>query len=563
MTPPTSFRTLRVFVAALLVGLFVAPAAAQWAPGGTAVTTAINTQDLSRMISDGAGGAIVTWRDRRNEITGDIYAQRLDPLGNMMWTPGGAPVCTVLIQQTTPDLTTDGAGGAIVVWADIRTGNKHNIYVQRMSASGEPLWTPGGVAICTADREQTDPKIVSDGLGGAIICWTDGRNAMHDDIYAQRVDALGTPLWTTDGVLVCGAITEQFEPEISSDGAAGAIIVWMDYRNPPQYDLYAQRVDDSGAPVWAPDGIGVATTSSTERYQQIVADGAGGAIITWSVDGDGDVLAQRFNSAGDTLWTPEGVVVCTYPSSQRYPQLCADDGGAIVTWADDRSDDGDIYAQRIGASGALLWSTDGNPVCTADNNQSEVRVIYDGTGGAIFCWRDLRSYTASWDIYAQHLNPSGAAVWASDGVPLCYAPNYQWTPLAVPDGAGGAIVTWRDLRSGDWDIYAQHVDAIATSVPGRVPATSTLTLYPCAPNPFAGGTSLRFQLGDASVVRMEIFDVAGRRVHAQTFGRFEAGLHGIFYDGRDANGRTLPSGVYIYRIQTPGAVAKGKMVIRR
>jgi hypothetical protein len=336
----------------------------------------------------------------------------------------------------------------------------------------------------------------------------------------------------------------------------------MDYRGAPQYDLYAQHVDDSGALLWATDGIGVATTASTERYQQIVADGAGGAIIAWYVDGN--ILLQRFSGAGDTLWTPDGVVACTFPSTQGAPQLCADDGGVIVTWADNRADNGDIYAQHISASGTLLWSPDGNPVCTADNTQSLPQVMSDGTSGTMLCWRDLRSNTTSWDIYVQHLSPSGAAVWPVDGVNLCWAPNYQWTPLLVPDGAGGAIVTWEDQRTGGWDIYAQHVDAIATGVPGRVPATTpALALHPCAPNPFSGTTRVRFQLRDASNVTMEIFDVAGRRVRAQNFGRLEAGSHGIFYDGRDIKGRPLPNGVYIFRIQTPIATAKGKMVIQR
>src|SRR6187551_1414534 len=54
-----------------------------------------------------------------------------DPLVNV-------PICTATGAQTTPAIISDGAGGAIVAWADARSGNR-DIYVQRISADGVPL----------------------------------------------------------------------------------------------------------------------------------------------------------------------------------------------------------------------------------------------------------------------------------------------------------------------------------------------------------------------------------------------------------------------------------------
>jgi len=61
------------------------------------------------------------------------------------------------------------------------------------------------VAICTASSEQYSPQIVSDGSGGAIITWTDYRNG-NSDIYAQVVNSSGSldggsPSDTTDPVV--------------------------------------------------------------------------------------------------------------------------------------------------------------------------------------------------------------------------------------------------------------------------------------------------------------------------------------------------------------------------
>ena len=64
-------------------------------------------------------------------------------------------------------------------------------------------------AICTASGSQQFPKIVSDGLGGAIITWQDIRGGVNTDIYAQYVLA---------GGLLGGSCTN---PSITNQSTAG------------------------------------------------------------------------------------------------------------------------------------------------------------------------------------------------------------------------------------------------------------------------------------------------------------------------------------------------------
>ena len=118
----------------------------------------------------------------------------------------------------------------------------------------------------------------------------------------------------------------------------------------------------------------------------------------------------------------------------------------------------DIYAQYVNASGAAQWTADGVALCTAAGYQGSPSIVSDGAGGAIVTWPDPRSEDpVNYDIYAQRVNASGAVQWAADGVALCTAAGDQYPYGIVSDGAGGAIVTWDDRRSGDVDIYAQRV----------------------------------------------------------------------------------------------------------
>ena len=95
------------------------------------------------------------------------------------------------------------------------------------SACGFAAWSENGNPVCTATGYQESPQIVSDGAGGAIITWQDRRSG-NNDIYVQRVDALGVAKWGLDGVALCTAGNDQQYPQIVSDGAGGAIITWQD-----------------------------------------------------------------------------------------------------------------------------------------------------------------------------------------------------------------------------------------------------------------------------------------------------------------------------------------------
>ncbi len=79
------------------------------------------------------------------------------------------------------------------------------------------------------------------------------------------------------------------------------------------------------------------------------------------------------------------------------------------------------------------------------------------------------------------------------------------------------------------------------------------------PNPTAGPAALRFAVGRAGQVRAEIFDLQGRRVR-ELAGRFEAGQQALQWDGRDAQGREVPAGVYLYVLRAGEGDLGGRLL---
>ncbi|HUU44956.1 MAG TPA: right-handed parallel beta-helix repeat-containing protein [Acidobacteriota bacterium] len=81
------------------------------------------------------------------------------------------------------------------------------------------------------------------------------------------------------------------------------------------------------------------------------------------------------------------------------------------------------------------------------------------------------------------------------------------------------------------------------------------------PNPFNAGTVIRFHMAQAGEVEVTVFNVLGQTVRTLLSGYRSPGSHQVPWDGRDASGRPVASGVYLYRISLPDREITKKMVL--
>lgn len=86
-------------------------------------------------------------------------------------------------------------------------------------------------------------------------------------------------------------------------------------------------------------------------------------------------------------------------------------------------------------------------------------------------------------------------------------------------------------------------------------------LAPAAPNPFNPATTLRFTLVRETSIALEVFDLAGRQLRSLASGPWPAGNHALSWDGRDAMGRALPSGVYLVHLRGAGCADSQRVVL--
>jgi hypothetical protein len=250
--------------------------------------------------------------------------------------------------------------------------------------------------------------------------------------------------------------------DICSDNLGGIIVGGYGAGN-----ISAQRVDSRGNIVWQTGGVEVCVSSPAGGVQ-LISDGSGGAIIAYeqyipwgdSKQGnrDSDIYAQRIGADGNILWGSDGVPVCVEPSVQHSPGIVEDGSGGAIVFFVTHFFIGDypypaIHARRIDADGHKLWPEDIEIWPITYNS-----LVSDGFGGAITVGYGDEGIGAG----AQRLDAGGRKLWGPDGTVLTLRDLHS--PLAVPDGCGGVLISWSPVKFKGGEVsqvsyYVQRVDA--------------------------------------------------------------------------------------------------------
>ena len=127
------------------------------------------------------------------------------------------------------------------------------------------------------------------------------------------------------------------------------------------------------------------------------------------------------------------------------------------------------------------------------------------------------------------------------------ATNYEYTSnLEVLNGIPYTIEV-------NWDGTA--TDLAQTDIP------SGFELYQNYPNPFNPSTTIRYDVGESSIVKLDIFNIQGQLIATLVDEYKSAGTHHAYWDGRNRSGSNCSSGVYIYQLSTPSARMNKQMVL--
>ena len=216
-----------------------------------------------------------------------------------------------------------------------------------------------------------------------------------------------------------------------------------------------------------------------------------------------------------------------------------------------------------------------------------------GADGEMTFWHYLdaeeESSTLAWDCCLVEFSIDGGATWSvltpnggyshaknsnpanplPDGTP-CWSGFFTWRQETFDLSAyeGETIqVRFRFASDGYVTEEGWYVDdinivcATSTGVEGGELIPAAFELRQNAPNPFNPITVISYALPEKARVTVEVYNIAGRLVRTLVDEEQEAGLRSVTWDGTDESGRSVASGVYLYRVDAGERSAKRRMVL--
>lgn len=293
------------------------------------------------LVPDGEGGFFVVCQWDGPERDSDIMAQRVTRRGQLLWNYGQQAVDVAASghAERNPTAVANFAGELLVFFeleylSGDRTGNV-DVAGQRISGYGEALWALGDpIMVGATDAWEGGPQAVSDGAGGAVVVFASRPMGAPEDadtnLLAQRLAPSGRPVWGEGSPVALDAAPERAGRALGlATGDGGAIWVYELVTGAGDANIVAQRLDGSGQPVWngGQGPLAVANTLWAERLEQVVPDGAGGAMVLLTATsieeatrGDTDVRAVRLAADGTLPW-PQPAVVAGGPGLRGHPFL--------------------------------------------------------------------------------------------------------------------------------------------------------------------------------------------------------------------------------------------------
>jgi hypothetical protein len=405
-----------------------------------------------------------------------VRLQQLDRQGNKLFGAEGLlvssyPQSTSLVDW---DLIADAAGNAVLTFTDTRAGSDLDVYAYCISPDGDQLWGTAGVTLSSNNDYEPSPRVCQNTDGDYVFVWPRIPEAGPGAIVMQKLDASGQPLFGPAGIEIPGGLPQErpaFCDLVPADNGA-YIVLWVrDTRTftSPRH-VRAQKFHADGSPAWLTyTNVFDATSVPIAYYPTILPDEAGGAVIGWhrSQSNLHSSFAQHLNGAGLEMWPHNGVELSTRANFHHIDPAFAYDTATGETYGfwDERNSaqsQWGTYGQKLSSAGARQWGANGIeylPVTPIYKWALRVTLVSHSIVATFF---EQPAGTTFDIVRALRVHSGGGFVWPAQFETVSSVPSDKGRlPVVVrPDGV--TVAVWEDSRDGGINLYAQNLNPNGT-----------------------------------------------------------------------------------------------------
>jgi|GEM_PF-6317906 len=467
---------------------------------------------------------IISWLDYVNNEDGDLYIQKINADGIMLWDPDGIAVTNTAGQKRRIQVVPTAPGQFAIFWEDIRLGS-YSVFLQKYDANGNPSFQLSGLLFVSYSGVNPNYFVISNGTGGVYLAasnyanntlksklgnydsnleplWTSpldpypeqnqvyhfalerlndnslllltSNHSGQDEIHLNliRISPSGTILWQNPAVFHNPDFPIFQEPVLKTD-ASGFIYLGLARNTNTLRQISLYKLDASGSQLWGATGISLMQEYQELTNPMIQPANDGGCYITWQRNGDypnfeTEIYAQKLNSNGSPVWIASNVLVSELPYVNILNDTHVSDNKLHIAFWGVKDDLQGIYLQILNNAGTPLLATNGAPIISKLGGQ--IREGYlksiSRTNDNAFFWIDTRSDYRSERLRVQLMDANGNALLTPNGKILFPSRRVAGYNLALADDNSIGIVIGY-TTPGSTEIRFQIIDQNGETVFGE------------------------------------------------------------------------------------------------
>lgn len=456
----------------ILLILFTLNLQAQWTDNpavNTVVQASAGAKYVPKVAVTPEGNYFFTWYGGLTNL--DINLSYLDHSGVHIWEEGTIKVSTHPQNTWVDDYTmvSDLEGNAIVVFSDIRNGNK-DVVVYKVDAQGNQLFGEDGIAFPVSGSDEYQPHVIVTSDNEVVVLFS--TNYFNDDlneIKVHKIDADGNRLWGEEGKTFSGTVNWSLPTGMANDDGGFSFGYYQESGSFPALTRHIAliRCDADGMETWASPAIATNAGGISAWDDLLVkSDGNGGAYFIWKDDRYFDNMAESYvqwiNGSGLANWMANGLLLSQEAGFfQFYPMISGKNvnNELVVLWNKVNSNQSmaALMYQRISLGGALLEGNYGKtilPINAQLSNGISATQFGDSTYYLYNRYQDGSTFMTNYNFIG--LDKDGSPLWPSP-VEIVNSPKDRSHPNMSAWNSSQAVICWTDDMLGGTRTMAQNV----------------------------------------------------------------------------------------------------------
>jgi len=502
---------------------------------------AFTKNTASAIANDGNASQSSSWGDYDGDGDLDLYIANFNQANALFENIGNG----VFTKATTGAIATDRELSSGCSWVDIDNDGDLDMFVTNLGTN-ESLYRNNGDRTFT---KVTEGGIVNDRGFSQSASWADYDNDGDMDVFVANDRNENNALYANNGD---GTFTKITSGPVVNDGGNSFGGSWGDFDNDGDFDLFVANAQAQNDFLYRNNGDG---SFAKIIEGPVVNDGVSSQASGWNdFDNDGDLDLYVTTIGGEgLLYENDGAGNFTRRVENPFHSDVIN--GTSASWGDyDNDGDSDLFVSVNGANSVLYFNV-GN-----GNNWLKIAcvgVISNTTGiGAkvrIKATINGKSYWQMRQIATQSGYNSQSSLLAEFG--LGEATHVDSIKIEWPSKKFDLLT---NVAAGSYIITEGSTNAVDD---GNTELPLRFALQQNYPNPFNPATTIQYALAKQTRVSLRIFNVLGEEVARLVDREQPAGVYRVQWNGKDARGVGLPSGLYLYKIETEAFTETKRLVL--